>query len=148
MYGHAMPWQHRLRVMQTVVGAVVRHSRPLAAYCNTAQKWSRPEDAASRDAFINVRMFDAAGDEPGEAVMDSLGLHAFDLPDVEALISDTDPGAVAGSLYDIANRILKEGDHIADGDTVGPTASGHWRCRRATSRIAPQRPVLRLTTAG
>lgn len=145
--GHLHPVANRMKAMETVVGALVAGGQAVATYWPNAQKWVPPDQAAGRGGFVNVRLFQVEGSDD-EMFMDSLGLHALGLPDVEHRFSESDPSDVASALYGVAEYIVENGDVIRDGDTVGgDTSSARWRCTRATSSLDPERVVLVLEPA-
>jgi hypothetical protein len=144
--GHLHPAADRINAMQTVVGALVAAGQCVATYWPGAQKWVPPDQAAGDEGFVNVRLFNVDGS--GEMFMDSLGLHALGLPDLEHRFPEGDPREVASTLYSLAEYLIDNGDVIADGHTIGGDASSaRWRCRRATSSVDPDRPVLVLEPA-
>lgn len=91
---------------------------------------------------LNVRMF-----TEGDAVtMDTLGLSALGLPDLQAkfLGSQIDPNSVAGLLHGAARYVFGKGDVLKDGDTVPGPGGGNWECRRTTAIAPPARAVVEL----
>jgi hypothetical protein len=93
-------------------------------------------------AAVNVRMF-SAGD--GDLIMDTLGLGALGLPDLEVRYRRLEPGSVAQHLFNTAWYLFNAGDVIADGHTIsGATPGSQWRCKRSSALVAPQRTVLSL----
>ena len=79
-------------------------------------------------------------------VMDTLGLHVFDLPDAQCRFApdDQEPNAIAAMLYDLAAYLLDRGDVISDGDTIGDLP---WRCKDALALVPPARRMLDLVPA-
>jgi hypothetical protein len=90
-----------------------------------------------------VRLFNVGNGEPGELFMDTCGMSAFGIPDLEHQFRDIDPGKVAGYLFDLADHLFENGDVIRDRDTVDGVG-GRWRCRREFATLLPQREVLHL----
>ena len=92
--------------------------------------------------FVNVRMF-WVEDDPGVIVMDTLGLHALALPDLQLHFRDLEPGRVAAALYNLAAYVLEHGDVIESGHTVtGLEAGEHWPCQLEDALVGPDRLVL------
>jgi hypothetical protein len=91
-------------------------------------------------ALVNVRMF--AVDGTDQRLLETLGLHALGLPDVQCVAEPDEPASIAALLYDVAGYLLQSGDVIEDGDTIG---NRPWRCHDATSVVAPERRMLTLS---
>ncbi len=121
--------------------AAVRLLSPAAVWCQNSARLVRPLEVLEDDlaALVNVRMYKV---EEGGLVMDTLGLHALGLHDVQCRFHQEEPNAIAAILYDLAAYLLDQGDVIREGDTVGDLP---WRCHEAQSLVAPARPVLNLT---
>jgi hypothetical protein len=82
---------------------------------------------------------------PGEVVMDTLGLAALGLPDLQCHFRNLDRMAVARLLYNTGWYIFSNGDVIADGHTIEGVAPGaRWRCRHEDALVPPAREVLDL----
>ncbi|MGE0435028.1 MAG: DUF4261 domain-containing protein [Planctomycetota bacterium] len=111
-------------------------------------------DAADNGAVldagaINVRLFHLEGGRPDETVMDTMGLAAFGLPDLQCHFVRLDPNAVGQLLYDYAAYVFHNGPVIGDGDSLQgvPARDGsatRWVCRHEPSLINPTRAVLDL----
>lgn len=96
---------------------------------------------------VNVRMFNIANDDArdGEMVMDTLGLGALGLPDLQCHFAGLEANSVARLLYNTAWYLFNEGDVIEDEQTVdGVTPGSRWRCQHEDSLIGPERVVLDL----
>jgi hypothetical protein len=89
----------------------------------------------------NVRLFNVGIGT--EHLMDTLGLAAIGLPDVQCAFSNLDPSWVAGWMYGVATYLFERGDVINDGDVIpAPVAGEHWTCTHEVSRVPPSRTVL------
>lgn len=108
-----------------------------------ATELNKPDQIKSPTyGFTNVRFYNIEGTD-GDMVMDTLGLGALGLTDLQIHYRGLIPGEVAAMLYSIAAYILENGDVIEDGNTVqGLKPEDHWRCRHEMSLIRPERPVL------
>lgn len=97
---------------------------------------------------VNVRLFNiqnSSGPAGGELVMDTLGLAALGLVDVQCHFQGIDPSQVARLLYNTAWYVFNEGDVIADGHTLeGVRRGSKWRCQHERALIGPERVVLDL----
>ena len=90
----------------------------------------------------NVRQF--KGDEKGsETLMDTLGLAALGLVDVQCYFRDLDPDRVAPWLFGVAGYLFMQGDVIKDGHTIqGLNAGDRWRCTYREPLVGPERVVI------
>ena len=106
--------------------------------------------AAARDedplrVALNVRMFHVEERRSDERVMDTVGLAALELPDVQCHFFALDVARVAELLDETARYLYAEGDVIGDADTVPGLDGESWRCRRETALVDPPRDVVDLT---
>ncbi|NQT40376.1 MAG: DUF4261 domain-containing protein [Planctomycetes bacterium] len=91
--------------------------------------------------FINVRLFRIEGAD--DVLMDTLGLTALGLPDLQCHFHGLDPNAVAGMLWNTSFYLFENGDVIEDGHTVGGVhPQDRWTCRHEESLVGPTREVL------
>ncbi|GAV15753.1 DUF4261 domain-containing protein [Paenibacillus sp. NAIST15-1] len=93
---------------------------------------------------LNIRFYNVEGTGSGrpEGLMDSLGLVALGIPDVQCHYYDLEPDEVAGNLLNIAYYLFDRGDVIADGETIGFTEEMRWRCEHQYGLAAPHRVVI------
>ena len=134
----------RVTSLGEVVAVLVARTSPRALHWARSQRVSDPATfgAGDVDGVINVRMFSDAHDE-GALAMDSLGLHVFDLPDVQCHFRDREPGEIAELLFATAVYLFDTGDVIEDGNTIsGTDGEGRYVCRREASLLDPARLVL------
>jgi hypothetical protein len=106
-----LDYKKRLEVFEQTLLAVVLATRPLAIYWQPAGKMIAPRAfiAAMGDPDVdqrvlialNVRLFNIAN-SPGDLVMDTLGLGALLLPDLQLHFRKLDKRAVAKHLYNSA----------------------------------------------
>lgn len=96
---------------------------------------------------VNVRLFNVGNGDArsGEMVMDTLGLAALGLPDLQCHFAGLEANEVARLLYNTAWYLFQEGDVIDDGHTVeGIAAGSRWRCQHEDALVGPGRVVLDL----
>jgi hypothetical protein len=94
---------------------------------------------------LNVRMFNVADRWDGEVLMDTMGLGALGLPDLQCHFRELDPNSVARVLYNTGWYVFTHGDVLEDGQTVegiGPESS--WHCQREDALVAPSRLLVDL----
>ncbi|HWE30754.1 MAG TPA: DUF4261 domain-containing protein, partial [Polyangia bacterium] len=106
--------------------------------------------AAARDedplrVALNVRLFHVEEGRSDERVMDTVGMAALELPDVQCHFFALDVAAMAALLEETARYLYAEGDVIGDGDTVPGIDGDGWPCRREIALVDPPRDVVDLT---
>ncbi|QQO08782.1 DUF4261 domain-containing protein [Breznakiella homolactica] len=75
--------------------------------------------------------------------MDTLGLYAFGLPDVQYHFRGLDPNAVVSHAYNVAYYQFEYDAPIESGHTVdGIDPAVQWTCRYESALIQPAREVL------
>ena len=134
----------RVAALGAVVEVLVARTRPEAIHWARSQRVSDPEafGAGDLDGVINIRMFSDARAEDTLA-MDTLGLHVFDLPDIQCHFRDREPGEIAELLFATAVYEFETGDVIEDGNTIsGTDGEGRYVCRREASLLEPTRLVI------
>ncbi|GFZ33283.1 hypothetical protein CSC2_38090 [Clostridium zeae] len=91
---------------------------------------------------LNVRLFNIEGTE-NETLMDTIGLGALGLPDLQCHFKNIDVNRIANILYTYGDYIFKNGDVINDGETIqGLTVNDKWSCRHEISLLEPKRVVI------
>lgn len=98
---------------------------------------------------VNVRFFNVSDGEEGEKIMDTLGLYALGLPDVQIHFRGLDPNPMANYLYNVGQYLYDNDVPIKPGETVdGVNGQGRidrgiqWVCRYERALIQPVRPVM------
>lgn len=136
--------QQRVSGLLAVVGVLIEQTRPRAIHWPNSQRITDPMsfDPDGLDGVVNVRFFTIGNDE-GAMLMDTLGLHIFELPDIQCHYRDFPPGDVATMLFHTAVYVFEKGDVIDDGHTIsGPRGDERFVCRHENSLIDPARLVL------
>ncbi len=134
----------RVSAFMAVLDVLITETNPLAISWPNSQRVTDPAqfDPAALDGVLNVRLFTISNDE-GAMVMDSLGLHIFELPDVQCHFRDFSPGDVASMLFNTAVYLFERGDVIDDGHTItGPLGDERFACQHEESLMVPTRQVL------
>lgn len=117
MFTAAMPRKQRLELFQKTVLAIMESLTCDALYWYGSDKLVEPEayaQAQEREehlyAAMNVRMYQAGGtEEQRELVMDTVGLSALGVPDVQCHFVGLDPDTVAQTLLGAAYYIFDQG---------------------------------------
>ncbi len=95
---------------------------------------------------VNVRFFNIEGSS--DKVIDTLGLYAIGLPDVQYHFHDLDPDQVVNHAYSTASYIFANNVPIKSGETIDGLWEGRidpevrWRCQYEMALIQPAREVL------
>lgn len=95
---------------------------------------------------VNVRFFNIF--QQKNMLVDTIGMGALHLPDLQYYFHDMDPNWVVSHAYSIASYNFENGNVIKDGDTIDGMINGEitekvsWKCRYAEALIGPKRPVI------
>lgn len=151
------PWKIRLGAFQAVLNLLLEQAPCEALLSLPTQKVINPElyqlSQIPGETFdplytaYNVRMFRIAKEnetEPSDAVMDTLGMAFFDLPDVQCHFRHLDPGDVATKLSTIARYQFDQGDVFEDGEKIPFSEEEQWECAHEEALVSPRRIVLDL----
>lgn len=144
----------RVRLLHAGVEALVAVTDPVALHWPGSERlvdaavYGAARGSTADDLYpvVNVRSFRILGAEDEKTLMDTVGLAALGLPDLQLLFAGPRPSEVAAQLADIALYVYEEGDVLADGHTVeGVPAGTVWSCRREDAAIGPKRVVVALS---
>ncbi|MBE7679514.1 DUF4261 domain-containing protein [Paenibacillus sp. P13VS] len=152
MFSAAMSRKQRLELFQYTLQAVIEVLPCEGMYWYGSDKLVEPEayiQSQKREEHLygamNVRMYQAGGtEEQRELVMDTVGLSALGVPDVQCHFTGLDPDTVAQTLLGAAYYIFDQGDVLQDGQTLGSSGGRRWRCEHQAALIAPGRYVIDL----
>ena len=147
-----LPSEERLGAFVARVAGIAAKLPCIAVWWQPAERLVDPRAlaAAARDddplrVAVNVRLFHVEEGRSDERVMDTVGLAAIDLPDVQCHFFALDVAAVAALLDETARYLYDEGDVIGDDDTVPGIDGEPWTCRREAALVDPPRDVVDLT---
>jgi hypothetical protein len=87
---------------------------------------------------LNIRLFRITNGQPGDTIMDSLGLAAVGLPDVQCHFRGLNPDDVAKQLYNIAAYIF-DVRYCGRRSALKCATWGEWKCQRERSLVGPER---------
>lgn len=133
--------RQRVGVLTSVLAVVVECTAPRAISWPQSQRLTDPAHCVvdGLDGPLNVRLF--ATDDA--LVMDTLGLHVFDLPDIQCHFRGVAPSEIATMLFNTGSYVFDHGDVIDDGNTIsGVRGDEHFVCRNEESLIGPRRWVI------
>lgn len=144
----------RLSDLQRLVAAVLDEHRADAVYWVPTQQFlaAAPVHASFvEDGFanplpggLNVRLYDVPDlpDREPFKLMDTLGLGALGLRDLEIRYRGLDPDAVSQVLYHTAVYVLDQQAAMREGETIqGPGANDRWLLKEGTSLAEPSREI-------
>lgn len=95
---------------------------------------------------MNIRYFNIQGTE--DSLIDSLGLFALGLPDVQYHFHTLNPNHVSRHAFNVAAYLFEAEVPVSDGETIAGLLNGemepnvHWLCRFEIALIQPSREVM------
>lgn len=95
---------------------------------------------------MNIRYFTIHGTE--DSLIDSLGLFALGLPDVQYHFHTLDPNEVSQHAFNVAAYLFEAEVPVSDGETIAGLLDGEmapdvqWPCRFEMALIQPSREVM------
>ena len=93
---------------------------------------------------LNVRLF-PMNEHSGEFLMDTMGLGAFNLPDLQCYLKKTDIKDISRVLTNYGYYLFENGNIIQNGDTIkGIHEKQSWVCGLEGSVMKPERSVITL----
>lgn len=140
-------FQGALAGVLEVVPALAVHWRPTGQFIDPGRYLRAYRESGASRYFagsLNVRFYNISN-SPGDMMMDTLGLAALGLPDLQCHFRGLEPGQVAAMLANTGHYVFEQGDVIEDGHTVeGLEPGSRWRCQHEDSLLPPARVVLDL----
>ena len=92
--------------------------------------------------ILNVRLFNIEG-QKNEYIMDTLGLSAIGLCDLQCHFKNLDHNGISNILYSYGNYIFDNQDAVDNMTTVEGISKGDkWECRHEVALAGPERVVL------
>lgn len=143
----------RLELFTGALKAILEAAPCDAIYFRESDKLVEPkeylaavEEGAPLYGAMNLRFYnvEGTGSNRPEGLMDTVGLAALGIPDVQCHFYDLDPNEVGDHLINIGYYLFNNGDVIADGETIGFTEDMRWRCEHQYALAAPRRVVIDL----
>lgn len=149
-------YKNRLRIFQDLVTAVSACATPCAILWRPSGKLVNPlaltrapRPGEKRDILQSAVALRRLPPPGGGAKMsiDTLGLHAFGLPDLECTVRLEDPAKVESFLMSIARYLFDLGDVLPDGKVVKGATGDRYILKRTRAAAVPSRAVLALKPA-
>lgn len=155
VYADGLPRAARLELLAQTVSVLVSLTRCVAVHWLPSDRLVDPEVLRATPpglgwvsrAAVNVRMVTPtpSGEDGAteESILDTFGMAAFGLPDLQCHFTGLDQGAVAARLFGYATYLFDRGDVIEDDDAIDGTGpEGPWLARREQGLIPPERTVI------
>ncbi|HSG38420.1 MAG TPA: DUF4261 domain-containing protein [Thermoanaerobaculia bacterium] len=148
------PHRERFSKFQRRLASVVEVLDPAALHWNPTQQFIRPAnflEALAEVGFeypalgaLNVRLFAIEGGKNEDMLMDTLGLGALGLWDLQCHFRGLPPDRVATWMLETARAyFLGEKKGIGDRGTIaGPNSGARWRLHAEEALMAPERVLL------
>lgn len=154
----SLDYRARLAWLRRVLAAVLECAPCLAIHWRPTQQLVDPHELLHTlldqgfDSLLpggyNVRLYRVDRGRPGDdeiLLMDTLGLGAIGLVDLQCTFRGLAPDAVGGVLANTALYLHDHGVAIRPGDTIqGPTAGDRWLVRAGEALAPPSRRLLEL----
>lgn len=139
-------------LLARLVAAVAAAANGLGIYWGSAGLVHRPADVyeAAREAgpeTLPLQLwvaFQLREEGPDSVVLDTLGLEAFGLPELEVAGRKRAAQQVYEFAFNVAHYVLLGGTELKDGETIGMSERQRVPIRRIPSALDPSRTVVRL----
>ena len=147
--------KNRLHIFHSVLQAVAEITKPHAIVFSHTQQIITATDYLAplepdqpklmRPGMINVRMYNISNGDEGDVIMDTLGLDAIGLHDLQCHFRGLDPQDVASTLLNTGVYIFDQGPVIESGQTIdGQPPVKRYACQFEESILEPTREILDL----
>lgn len=110
----------------------------------------REHGVSREDRFVyfgvNARFFNIQGTD--DQIVDTLGMYAVGLPDVQYHFHGLDPNRVVNHAYNVASYLFDRNAPVRSGETIDGLLNGNmsqevqWRCQYEDALIQPVRCVM------
>lgn len=145
----SLPPLVRVEAFSGILRAVIGTTNPVATQWLRSSHLVSPADVCV-DLFagpVNVRMYgDAEADDAW--LMDTMGLGALGLLDLQCHFRGLDPGLVAGWLQGVARSMIRDASVPEEGIGLEGVDGRPWHCRYEPSLAPPTRTVVDVDPGG
>lgn len=152
--GLGLPYKERLVLFQLALYSLVAYTRPIGIQWHASEQLIDPleylDNVPGEDDYdllygpLNVRMF-SIKDTSDDTVMDTIGLAALGIVDIQCCFYGYDKEAMADLLYHYGNHVFWYGDVLNEGERIEGIETGDkWEVRHELSQLEPRRPVLNI----
>ncbi|NQZ56874.1 MAG: DUF4261 domain-containing protein [Lentisphaeraceae bacterium] len=140
-----LPYKQRLEIFSQALKAILTNSNCIAVASTRTQQILEPQALINSPdplfGYLNVRFFNT-GD--GNFLMDTLGLKALGLYDLQCHFKNIPPQQMSTHLFNVAYYIFNENPQIDNGHTLEGLANDEWEVNFEVSTVPPSRSVLQL----
>jgi hypothetical protein len=151
LFAGDLPYKERFELISGVVQAILESTPCKAMFWHTSDKLVEPHaylEASLQGeklyGAVNLRLYSTGKDK--EMIMDTLGLSALGIPDVQCHFYDLDPSALGRDLLVISKYLYDQGDIVHNGESIGTSANKAYLCEHQHALVVPPRVVLDLNT--
>jgi len=149
LFTAGLPYKERFELLLGLVHSIQVIAPCKAMYWHTSEKLVAPntyleavEIGEKLYGAVNLRLYNTGKDKV--MIMDTLGLSALGIPDLQCHFYDLDPSEVARDLLVISKYLYDQGDIIRDGEAIGTSADKSYLCEHQHALVEPARYVLDL----
>ncbi|MFQ5430679.1 MAG: hypothetical protein ACE5E1_10250, partial [Phycisphaerae bacterium] len=147
---------HVVRMQHRAHAALTEFLPVLGVLWPKAQRWVPVDDLAPLASMaddpdrsvvstcVSYRSFPLDGENAGLVLSDSVGLHAFGLPDVQMISHGPLDAAATGRFHELVERFFASGCDLANDSEFSLGQGDSWRVTYARSAYAPDREVVQL----
>ncbi|WP_211269630.1 DUF4261 domain-containing protein [Paenibacillus glacialis] len=149
LFAEELPYKERFELILGVVQAILECTPCKAIFWHTSDKLVEPnaylkavEQGEKLYGAVNLRLYSTGKEK--EMIMDTLGLSALGIPDLQCHFYDLDPSGVGRDLLVISKYLYDQGDIIHDGESIGTSSNKAYLCEHQHALVVPPRVVLDL----
>ncbi len=151
LFAGDLPYKERFELILGVVQAMLESTSCKGMFWHTSDKLVEPnayleavQQGEKLYGAVNLRLYSTGKEK--EMIMDTLGLSALGIPDVQCHFYDLDPSGVGRDLLVISKYLYDQGDIVHDGESIGTSANKAYSCEHQHALVVPPRVVLDLNT--
>lgn len=130
-------------ILSTALRIFTNNSNCIGVVCKRTQQIVDSEAIGKSEdpllGFINIRFYNAG--KQG-LLMDSIGLAALGIYDVQCHYVDLDPNDVSQLLYNVAYYVFNDEPEFVDGHTIEGINGQKWNVQFEKALVPPNREVL------
>ena len=155
-YDASTPRTHVVRMQHRAHAALTEFLPVVGVLWPKAQRWVPVDDLAPLarmaeapdpsvvSTCVSYRSFPLDGENAGLVLSDSVGLHAFGLPDVQIVSPRPLDDEATGRFHQLVERFFMSGCDLANDSEFSMGDGDSWRVTYTRSAFAPDREVVQL----
>ncbi len=152
--GYGLPPKERVVLFQVALYCLTEYTGPIGIQWHASHQLIDPavylgnvpgdEDYDLLFGPLNVRLY-SVKDTEDDTVMDTVGMAALGIVDIQCCFYGFDKEAMADLLYHYGTYVFWNGDVIKEGQTIeGINPVEKWGVRHELSQLEPRRPVINI----